>query len=290
MKELQELARTLLSEGQVKVVVGWEDSPGGPRPAFITRPEDAERLVFDHRCVHNLVAYLSPGHVDVARLGKPAVVVKGCDARAAAMLMRESQLSREDVVLIGVRCGGVVRDPREADTLTADSVAPRCPGCDARQPALADHLLGELPPPPPGENRRDKEIARLEAMRPSERWAFWQAELARCVRCNACRQVCPLCYCERCVALKTEPLWIESSAHPRGVMAWHLTRAQHHAGRCSDCGECERACPVSIMLSLLNRKAAQVVEQRFGYVASDDPAAPAPIGAFRTEDTEEFIR
>ena len=108
------------------------------------------------------------------------------------------------------------------------------------------------------------------------------------MRCYACRQVCPLCFCERCVADKSRPQWIETAPHPRGNLAWHLTRALHLAGRCVGCGECERACPAGIPLALLNRKVPQVVEERFGYRASDDPpcrrrSAPSP------DDAQEFI-
>ena len=91
-------------------------------------------------------------------------------------------------------------------------------------------------------------------MAPAQRWSFWEEELSRCVRCHACREVCPLCFCERCVADKTQPQWIESSPHGRGNLAWHLTRAMHLAGRCVGCGECTRACPAGIPLGLLNRR------------------------------------
>ena len=98
-----------------------------------------------------------------------------------------------------------------------------------------------------------------------------------------------MCFCERCVADKTQPQWVESSAHPRGAFAWHVVRALHEAGRCVDCGECERACPVDIPLGLLNRKLALVAAERFGYTATDDPAVPSPVGAFQKDDGQEFI-
>jgi ferredoxin len=67
-------------------------------------------------------------------------------------------------------------------------------------------------------------------------------------------------------------------------------RALHLAGRCVGCGECERFCPVGIPLSLLNRKLQQVVDERFDYVVCDDPETPAPIGDYRPDDSQEFIR
>jgi Fe-S oxidoreductase len=98
-----------------------------------------------------------------------------------------------------------------------------------------------------------------------------------------------MCFCERCVADKTVPQWIESSPTGRANLAWHLTRALHQAGRCCDCGECERACPADIPLGLLNRKLAQVVEERYEFRATDDPEVPAPVGSYKLNDTQEFI-
>lgn len=290
MKELQELAARLLSDGEVKVVIGWEEGPTGARPAFVTDPGDTGRLIFDERCVHCLPAYLSPRRKHIVRLGKSAIVVKPCDARAAAGLLRENQVKREDVILIGVRCGGVKADPGDNGPLTEENVSVRCSGCEAREPRLADYLVGEEKHAPPADPKKAESIAALEAMSHAERWAFWQEQFARCVRCNACREVCPLCTCERCVADKTMPQWIDSSAHPAAIFAWQLTRAQHHAGRCAACGECARVCPADIPLGLLNREVARIVERRFGYKLNDDPEAPEPLGVFSSQDPQEFIR
>jgi len=290
MRELRELAKKLLEEGRVSVVIGWEEGPRGVRPAFVTSPEDAEQLVFNSRSVHNLATYLNPRRPQVRRLGKPAVVVKACDAASVAALIRETQLKREDVVLIGVRCGGVVGRPDGPAELTPETVARRCMDCEKREPALCDHLVGEAQPAPPRGEGLGARLGALEAMPLSERWAFWTGELARCVRCHACREVCPLCFCERCVADKTVPQWIESSPHLRGNLAWQMTRALHQAGRCVGCGECERACPAGIPLALINRKLQQAVAERYNFKVSDDPGVPAPVGAFRLDDPQEFIR
>ncbi len=289
MKALQDLARQLLESGEVAVVVGYEQGRRGVRPAFVTRPDDVERLIFDARCVQNLATYLNPRRTHLKQLGKPAVVLKGCDARAVAGLLRETQIERENFVLIGVRCGGVFETPDAEGQLTAESIAPRCHGCTVREPKLPEHVVGELPPEPPVGRSMDERVAELTALPPAERLAFWKRELDKCVRCYACRQTCPLCICARCIVDKTQPRWIEASAHPRGNWAWHLTRAQHLAGRCSGCSECERACPEGIPVHLLNHYLAGVVRDAFDHVVGDDPDVPAPVGAFRKEDAEEFI-
>ncbi|MBN2204710.1 MAG: 4Fe-4S dicluster domain-containing protein [Thermoleophilia bacterium] len=291
--DLHGVARHVLAKGEADVVIGWEEGRRGVRPAFVTTPDDVERLVFDTRCVHNLATYLNPRRRQVAALGRPAVVIKGCDAKAVAGLLREAQLSRDQVVLIGVRCGGVleVAELDEPADLTPETVSPRCYRCDNREPHLVDYLVGDPqaePPRPP--KTVDERVAELEDAPVAERWHFWVEEFSRCVRCYACREVCPLCICERCVADKSVPQWIDAASHPRGNLSWNLTRALHLAGRCVECGECERACPSGLPLMLLNRKLAQAVRQRFDYVAGDDPEVPAPVGDYRLDDAEEFIR
>ncbi len=292
VSELQDTARRLLDEGTVQVVIGWEDGRRGARPVFVTSAADCDRLIFDTRCVHNLATFLNPRRSQVTGLGKAAVVVKGCDAKAVAGLLREAQLERDGVVLIGVRCGGVVGEPRPSSRPRSrrDRRRRAAGAATCASPRSVDVLVGEAQPEPPVTAALDERVAALDALSPAERFAFWTKELSRCTQCYACRQACPLCFCERCIVEKTEPQWIETSPHPRGNFAWHLTRAQHLAGRCVGCGECERACPVGIPLGLINRKLQQVVYELYGYTVSEDPAVPAPIGAYAIDDTQEFIK
>jgi ferredoxin len=179
----------------------------------------------------------------------------------------------------------------EPVALTPETVAPRCFGCDNREPRLVDHLVGEAQPEPPAPLLSlDERVAALDALTPEQLWEYWTAQFDKCVRCYACRQVCPLCVCERCVADKSRPQWIETASHPRGNFSWNVTRALHLAGRCVGCGECERFCPSGIPLATINRKLQLVVEERYGYRVADDPELKAPIGDFRLDDQQEFIK
>lgn len=279
-RELRETAARLLSEGKVKVVIGY----GERGPAFITRAEDSGKLVWNTRCLSNLTVYLK--RKEVRSLGPAAIVVKGCDERALVALEKESQLDRASVHVIGMACGGMGRA--------------KCSACDTPQPRFADQNIPASNPgsesgpgprfPAPGPHDRYAALERLLAMPPEERLSYWTAQFDRCVKCYACRQVCPLCYCERCLADKNRPQAISSSAHRVGNFAWQISRAMHLAGRCVGCDECTRACPAGIDLGLLNLAMAEVAEREFGYRAGLDPAAEPPVGAFAVADKEEFIR
>ena len=290
MKELQELAARLLREEAVKAVIGYEEGPRGVRAAFVTDANDVDRLIFDARCVQNLVTYLKPQRNQVWRIGKPAIVVKGCDNRSLAGLLREQQIARDAVTIIAVRCGGVLKSAEKLTELTAETTSPRCGGCDIREPHLYDYIVGELPPAPPVNPERAALIAKLEAMTQGERRAFWEQELSKCVRCYACRQACPMGYCKQCMAYQGQPQWVNPSPTLEGNKSWQIMRVLHQAGRCADCMECERACPESIPLGLLSRYVGDTVEQRFQTKISDDPTTPAPLGVYRTDDGEEFIQ
>lgn len=293
---LREKAKALLTSGEVKVVIGWGWNRKGTRttPVFITRPEDAGRLVWNPLCVNNLSVYLTRKFKDIQALGRPAIVAKGCDIKNIAVLISEAQVKREDVYIIGVTCEGVVyRQELWKGELTPNIMPTKCHNCDVRNPHIADCVIGErsgfVPPETPSGMVFDR-IKDLDSKDSARRWAFWIKEFSRCVKCYACRQVCSLCYCERCITEKNMPQWIETSAHPRGNLSWNLTRAMHLAGRCTFCGECERACPVNIPLNLVNQKLITVVKDAFDYRSGYDEAAHPPMIVFSPEDKENFIK
>ena len=154
---------------------------------------------------------------------------------------------------------------------------------------------GEVTPIPvaweaDGGDGRDAALDAFMRKSPSERMAYWSREFDRCVKCYACRQSCPLCYCERCIADKNRPVAIRSSATRADNFAWHITRAFHLAGRCVGCGECSRVCPAGIDLGLLNVALARAAQTQFGFRAGADPAAEPIIGCYAASDKEEFIR
>ena len=275
--QLRQTCRRLLDEGKANVIIGYgQNSADGPAyPIFVTKPEEVGKLVWNERCYANLTTYLT--RKDIKALGKPAIIVKGCDERALVVLQQESQIDREALYVIGVACDGV-GNPRAA----------KCLVCDVHRPRFADEVLGETSASD-GVNRRYAELEKFLKKSPAERMAYWMAELSRCVKCYACREVCPLCYCNRCIVDKNRPTVIDTSATLKGNFAWQIVRAFHLAGRCVSCGECARACPAGIDLGLLNLTLARAAEEHFQYRAGIDPEKTPIIGSYSLEDKEEFI-
>ena len=279
IESLQEAAATALKDGTVAVVIGYGREAGADiaTPLFVRNPDDAGRLVFDAGCFGNLAVYLSKK--EVRRLGRPGLVVKGCDLRAVNVLLREHVIKRDEVFLIGVRCGGV-----------GDPQRPKCAVCEAHNPQGCDVVVGETVSQPEIDRAARYRAAQDIASRSlEERWEFWRGQLSKCVRCYACRQVCPLCYCKRCIVEKTQPRWVESSAHLRGNVAWNAARAFHLTGRCVGCGECERVCPMNIPLNAINQQGAKLVEEWLGFESGLAPDERAPFTAWSPDDPENGI-
>ena len=288
---LRKAASRVLADGRVGVVIGHGSGslPGRTSPLFVTETEDVGALEWGRSCHNNL------GNDVVAAVGRHervAVVAKSCDLGAVSGLVREGQLRRDQLLVIGVRCTGV------DGSRNGSELAAKCLGCSGDPHPICDLVvtvdgIAESGQDPTGAtldtpDARDAQIAHLESMPHEERWAYWQRQFARCLRCYACRAACPLCYCSSCIAEKHRPQWVPTAIDNRGNSSWNLIRALHLAGRCSGCDECARVCPADIRLDLINRKLALEVERHYGKIGLD-PERKSSLVDFRLEDTEEFI-
>lgn len=267
IRQLRDQARQLLESQRVDCVIGYEaSSRAGARPVFVYTPSEVSRLTWNSACVHNLVTYLHDKKEPVKRGEEPprvAVVVKPCDSRAINLLLAEQQIDRERVFVIGIACEGLEDEAGEP--------LARCARCGERVPVVYDVLLGE-PPEVTAAPDDYADLAAVEDLEPGERLALWLSEFDRCIRCYACRQVCPGCYCTTCMFERDDGLWVDIGIELPQKYIFHLGRALHLAGRCVECDECERVCPMDLPLSLLNRRLAREVEERFDYRAGQEEA------------------
>jgi ferredoxin len=281
--ELRIKAKELLTTKKVDVIIGYGTvETNTVNAVFITDPNDAEKLVWNDECKSNLTVYLR--RPEIKKYGKVGIVLKGCDAKTLAVLEIEKQLDRENIVAIGMGCHGI----QELAQLQN-----KCECCDVQNPPNCDIVI-EKPNTrhvshPQGESRYAK-VERLMALSQQERWEYWKKELSRCIKCYACRQNCPLCYCNTCVVDKNRPVRIDTSATLKGNFAWNILRAFHLAGRCIGCSSCASSCPASIDLDILNLCLAKAAEEQFHFRAGYDPKGLPLIGSFSPEDHEEFIR
>jgi ferredoxin len=288
IEKIKEHAGRLLKEGSVELVLAYKRATDGLSacPAFVRHPEDVESLIWDSLCVYNLSNFL-PG----LRGKKVAIVAKGCDIRAIVGLVQEHQVDRKEVLVIAVECAGVLDSTVFGEPPKDCKVQAKCRSCKVHSPKFFDILVKDerLGEKVVDEAEPYSEVDELERLSPEERFDFWKSEFSKCIKCYACRQACPLCYCPTCVADQTSPRWLSREARFLGNFSWNVTRAFHLAGRCIDCGECERVCPVGIPLRKLNKKLEKYILETYGYTAGVDTEAKPPLQDFRPEDKGDFI-
>ncbi len=277
-EQIRDKARELLDSGKIKCFIGYERSYDGinARPAFIYNSEEVGRLVLDNTCVHTLVKYL------LNHKGQPTgIVAKPCDSRAINLLIAEKQVQREDIFIVGVVCNGA---PQSQDDKEADKLKATCHNCMLHMPVIYDLLIGEPLEAEESTLLAYDDVIKIEEKSVAERLEFWQTHFERCIRCYACRAVCPGCYCTECFADTLDPEWIGIRIAPSENQMWHIIRAFHLAGRCIDCNACERACPMNIPLNLLNQKIGKEVLRLFDFQAGLDTETPMPLATFKKEE------
>jgi ferredoxin len=170
-----------------------------------------------------------------------------------------------------------------------DIMQENCRICTHRNPVIHDELVADLVEEQVDVDRYE-DIRRVEAMSPEEKWQFFEDMLAPCIRCYACRNACPLCYCPTCFVDESRPQWVGKSQDPIDVRTFHFLRAFHDAGRCTDCGACERACPVGIPVRQFTKKLEKDCLELFDWEAGLSLEERPPLDTYRPGDPDDFIR
>jgi len=314
-QKLRDEAKALLEQGKVDYIIGF--APGSLK--FTTTPlitkdkDDIDHLVINPFIVNNLSVFLSEIK------GRVGIVAKGCDSRSIVSLIQDNKVAREDVVILGVPCPGLIdvnkaeklvgKDRDEIDDITrnGDKIAitiggnkkefsatevlfDDCLNCEFPTPKECDILIGEPTQPVSDAELSREKIKQLEEKPLEQRWEFWKDQFSHCIRCYACRQVCPACFCERCFVEETEPQWVNPMPRWQDNLMFQVTRIIHVAGRCVDCGECERVCPVNIPLRSLTKKMDEIVYDLFQYQVGTDKEAKPFLTAYEQEEAEDLIR
>ena len=312
-RELIDKAISLLADGTVTRVLGWCEGEFDydVTPHVFDSVEEIEKnFIYNDFCGANFSKYL----VSETRKGEGKILVflKPCDTYSFNQLLTEHRFDREKVYAVGIPCEGMAEIGKikakcgegicsiecgeelcvttlydgEIALALNEVLAERCENCKSKKHVAYDELMGE--DGDTVDSARFDEVARIEAMSADERFAFWQGELSRCIRCNACRDVCPACTCEVCVF--NNPNSGAETKAPSDTyeeQMFHIIRAFHVAGRCTDCGECSRVCPQNIPLHLLNRKFIKDINENYGeYQAGAEVGSRAPLVNYTESDRE----
>ncbi len=314
--KLRAAARRLLDEKKVDCFIGYRAGsvPLVHHPVVITRPEQADSLVWDANCAINLANFV------VGRKGSIGIVATGCVSRNLVTLIQEHQVARDQLHIVGVPCTGMldrsaiakkIAEKHAGREITGarlngeklvitveggseelryqDFLARNCRICAHHNPVIHDEMLGDPVPDPAGYVAPEDVLAAAKQSE-EERWSFFQQAFAPCIRCYACRNACPMCYCPTCFVDESRPQWVGKSSDPTDTLTFHFLRALHLAGRCTDCGACERACPLDIPVRYLTSRLNAEAKELYDFEAGLDPDQRPLLDQYRLEDHNEFFK
>jgi formate dehydrogenase subunit beta len=311
-EKIRNIARKLLEKGTVDVFIGYKKGtvPMMNEPVLIKDPSEVGLLHWDSHCGLNLCNYLTK------RTDRIGLVANGCNSRNIVTHIIENQIKREQLYIVGIPCTGMIdhravkravgnREIKEVseanDTFTVsgngfqetfqkkDFLRTNCTICLHRNPVEYDEMVADPVPEQEGVHPF-KDVEAIEKKSPDEKRKFFSQLISSCIRCYACRNACPLCYCPTCFVDESRPQWVGKSIDPVDTMTFHFLRAYHCAGRCTDCGACERVCPVGIPVRQFTKKLNKDAFELFAWEAGISTDQRPPLDVYRVDDYNEFVK
>jgi formate dehydrogenase (coenzyme F420) beta subunit len=309
---IRDTAKRLFKDGKVDVFIGYKKGTVAMmnEPVVISDPEKTDILYWDSLCGLNLCNYLTK------RKDRIGIIANGCNSRNIVTHITENQISREQLYIVGIPCTGVIDhravlravgnkeilDVQEAGdkfTVTGNGFSEtfdkakflrtNCAVCTHRNPVIYDEMVASPVKEQEGVDAFE-DVKKIEAMDPEKKWGFFTKMIERCLRCYACRNSCPLCYCPTCFVDESKPQWVGKSIDPTDTMTFHIMRAYHCAGRCTDCGACERVCPVGIPMRQFTKKLNKDALEYFSWEPGLNPDVRPPLDVYKPDDYNDFVK
>ncbi len=311
-EKIREAAKRLLTEKKVDCFIGFRKGsvPMVNYPVIVSDPAKADELIWDANCAMNLANYV------IGRKDKVGILATGCVARNLVTLVQENQIKREQLYIIGLPCSGMIDKSQvidkygdveivsvidKGDTFAveagdktdvlkkADFLSRNCKICAHHNPIEYDEIIGDKVADPET-YIKPEDVKKSESMSDAERWEFFEKTFSPCIRCYACRNACPMCYCPTCFVDESRPQWVGKSSDETDTLTFHFLRALHLAGRCTDCGACERACPIDIPVRYLTSRLNADAKEIYGFESGLDPKMRPLLDHYKLDDLNDFFK
>ena len=262
IRNVRDLARKWLEGKEVDAIFGLKEQDGYVAPYLFTDANELDNLTIstEYRLCYtcrppkeNILALMQRREPNT----KIGIVARGCEERALVELAKRGQVDLDKVKIMGIAC-------------TEDEAKE----CKCERPYPNNLVIGVKVPGVEGVSGDENINALLNKSLP-ERLEFWRHELSKCIKCDGCRNVCPMCFCKDCKM--EQEVFSKTGWLPPEIPMFLFIRWYHISERCIGCGQCEKACPVDIPLLTIFRLLRRDIKDLFDYEAGMDVEQEAPL-------------